>query len=215
MRIKNWREFQHYGDRNPPWIKLHNSLLSSKDWVALDDASRVLAVACMLIAAKSGTDGEFCGDAEYIRRVAYLNSEPDFKPLIRCGFIEDASNSLADDSKCLLRDRAETEQRQRREEESKKPPPFRKPSVEEVRGYIKEKKYNVDPELFIAHYESNGWLVGPNKMKNWKMAVVTWSKKKFASTQQSEGDAKNRELASLFPDDLPPLYAESGDPLYD
>jgi hypothetical protein len=27
LRVKNWSEFQHYKDRNPPWIKLHRTLL--------------------------------------------------------------------------------------------------------------------------------------------------------------------------------------------
>ena len=53
---------------------------------------------------------------------------------------------------------------------------FIKPSLEEVRQYITEKGYNIDPETFIAHYESNGWKVGRNAMKSWKSACVTWSK---------------------------------------
>jgi hypothetical protein len=85
FEIRNWRQFQHYHDRNPPWIKLHYELLSSRDWVSLDDASRVLAVACMLIASRN--DGKVPYDPEYVRRVAYLNTVPDFAPLVRCGFL--------------------------------------------------------------------------------------------------------------------------------
>jgi hypothetical protein len=92
LRVKNWTEFQHYRDRDPPWIKLHFSLLSSKDWVTLDDASRVLAIACMLIASRN--KGEVPNDPDYIRRVAYLNKAVNFKPLIDCGFLEDASGCL-------------------------------------------------------------------------------------------------------------------------
>jgi hypothetical protein len=99
-RIRNWAEFQHYKDRNPPWIKLHFELLSSADWVMLDDASRVLAVACMLLASRSG--GEIDGSEQglrYMKRVAYLNSSPDLSPLVQCGFLEplaDASTMQAD-----------------------------------------------------------------------------------------------------------------------
>lgn len=88
-RVKNWRQFQHYKDRNPPWIKLHFALLSSQDWVTLDDASRVLAIACMLIASRN--DGLIPADPAYIKRVAYLSRTPNFKPLIDCGFLESAS----------------------------------------------------------------------------------------------------------------------------
>ena len=88
-RVKNWRQFQHYRDRNPPWIKLHFAILSSTDWVTLDDASRVLAVACMLIASRN--EGVIPSDPAYLKRVAYLNKTPNFKPLLECGFLEDAS----------------------------------------------------------------------------------------------------------------------------
>lgn len=84
--IAEWKKYQHYKDRNPPWIKLHRDLLTSRTWVLLDDASRVLAIACMMIAA--ATDNKIPCDCDYVRRVAYLNSMPDFIPLIECGFIE-------------------------------------------------------------------------------------------------------------------------------
>jgi hypothetical protein len=90
--IAAWKEYQHYKDRNPPWIKLHYELLSSRTWCNLDDASRVLAVACMLIASRN--DGNIPDDPEYLKRVAYLNCEPDFQPLLDCGFLQ--SNQVID-----------------------------------------------------------------------------------------------------------------------
>jgi hypothetical protein len=53
---------------------------------------------------------------------------------------------------------------------------FTPPTIDEVKNYILEKGYNIDAEHFVAYYESNGWKVGKNKMKDWKFAVVTWSK---------------------------------------
>jgi len=53
---------------------------------------------------------------------------------------------------------------------------FVKPSVEEVKAYCQERGNSVDPEAFVAFYESNGWKVGKNPMKNWKSAVITWEK---------------------------------------
>ena len=107
IRIINWERMQHYKDRNPPWIKLHFSLLASEDWVSLDDASRVLAIACMLIASRN--EGVVPDNPAYLKRVAYLNRSPNFKPLVECGFLESAS-----DCKQMLADaRPETEERQR------------------------------------------------------------------------------------------------------
>lgn len=95
--IKNWTRFQHYKDRNPPWIKLHVEILASEDWVTLDDASKLLMLVCMMIAAKH--DGCVPDNPAYIRRVSYTAKLPNLKPLIACGFLvplADASTMLAD-----------------------------------------------------------------------------------------------------------------------
>ena len=53
---------------------------------------------------------------------------------------------------------------------------FSKPSVEEVREYCQQRKNSVDPETFVDFYESKGWKVGKNPMKDWKACVRTWEK---------------------------------------
>lgn len=65
---------------------------------------------------------------------------------------------------------------------------FRKPKVQEVEKYCKEKKYDIDPEAFYDFYESKGWMVGKNKMKSWKSAVRTWvSRQKQKEKKNSIG----------------------------
>lgn len=54
---------------------------------------------------------------------------------------------------------------------------FRKPTLEEVEEYCKERNNNVDAETFVNFYESKGWLVGKTKMKDWRACVRTWEKK--------------------------------------
>lgn len=51
---------------------------------------------------------------------------------------------------------------------------FTPPTVEEVRSYCNERRNGVNPQKFIDHYTANGWMVGKNKMKDWKAAVRTW-----------------------------------------
>lgn len=51
---------------------------------------------------------------------------------------------------------------------------FIKPTLEEVRQYCLERKNKIDAEKFIDYYESNGWKVGRNSMKDWKAAIRTW-----------------------------------------
>lgn len=47
---------------------------------------------------------------------------------------------------------------------------FTPPTLEEVKAYIAERKSPVDPQEFIDFYASKGWMVGKNKMKDWKAA---------------------------------------------
>jgi len=51
---------------------------------------------------------------------------------------------------------------------------FIKPSIVEIKNYMLEIGMNDVSEKWFDYYESNGWLVGKNKMKNWKAAVRTW-----------------------------------------
>ena len=80
---------------------------------------------------------------------------------------------------------------------------FTPPTVEEVKAYCTERQNTVDPVSFISFYESKGWMIGKNKMKDWKAAVRTWErsrqtekkaeKPKFDSFNQREYDFKELE----------------------
>lgn len=58
----------------------------------------------------------------------------------------------------------------------KKSRTFTPPSLDEVIAYCKERNNNVDPKRWHDFYQSKGWMVGKNKMKDWKAAVRTWEK---------------------------------------
>ena len=53
---------------------------------------------------------------------------------------------------------------------------FTPPTLEEVKAYCTDRNNNVDAERFIDYYTSNGWMVGKNKMKDWKASVRTWER---------------------------------------
>lgn len=55
---------------------------------------------------------------------------------------------------------------------------FKKPTLEEVKQYCLERNNKIDPEYFIDHYNSNGWKVGKNPMKDWKATIRTWEKRR-------------------------------------
>jgi predicted transcriptional regulator len=82
---------------------------------------------------------------------------------------------------------------------------FVPPTIEEVENYIKEKGYNVDAERFVAYYKSNGWKVGKNPMKDWKMAIVTWSKNDNQRTNNYktfEKQGYRHPATTIFSDEL-------------
>lgn len=56
---------------------------------------------------------------------------------------------------------------------------FTPPARGELAAYIAQNGYRVDPDLFLAHYESNGWRVGRNPMRNWRAAVRSWAGNAF------------------------------------
>ena len=60
---------------------------------------------------------------------------------------------------------------------------FIAPTVEDVRAYCQERHNNVDPVTFVNFYSSKGWMVGKNKMKDWKACVRTWERSETRSKQ--------------------------------
>jgi len=51
---------------------------------------------------------------------------------------------------------------------------FVKPTIEQLKEYMSEQGMNDIAENWLNHYEANGWMVGKNKMKDWKASVRTW-----------------------------------------
>ena len=71
---------------------------------------------------------------------------------------------------------------------------FVKPTLSEIEQYCIERKNNVNAEQFFDYYESNGWKVGKNSMKDWKAAVRTWERSEYRKPnfkKNSKEDALN------------------------
>lgn len=73
---------------------------------------------------------------------------------------------------------------------------FQPPTQQEVQDYVQLKGYSVDAEAFVAFYTSKGWMIGTNKMKDWRSAVVTWAKKD-RQTKKSEYGDRHREVSCV------------------
>lgn len=86
----------------------------------------------------------------------------------------------------------------------------RPPTVDEVAAYCREKGYGIDAEHFVSYYESNGWRVGKNPMKDWRAACRTWARNEYSKPAQSKTVAQTnytqREYKETKLGDLPDWY---------
>jgi hypothetical protein len=71
MSVVGWDKFQHYKDRDPPWIKLYRDLFTCESWVLGTDTSRLVQVASLLLAARYRNATPF--QWALVRRVANLD----------------------------------------------------------------------------------------------------------------------------------------------
>ena len=89
---------------------------------------------------------------------------------------------------------------------SNKKAAFVKPTLYDVQIYCAERGNTIDPQAFIDFYESNGWMVGKNRMKDWKAAVRTWESRNTArpkaqpARKQSNLERLNAMAAEIMGD---------------
>lgn len=126
LTVVNWDTYQHYRDRNPPWIKFHSSALEDPVIAALPDAAKAHLFGVWLLASR--LDNKIPADPAFIGKRINATTKIDLSLLLRCGFVDwgcgceqHASNPLATCSERNLartqrRDRGETEERQSRAE---------------------------------------------------------------------------------------------------
>ena len=61
---------------------------------------------------------------------------------------------------------------------------FKTPSIQMVAEYCASRQNKVDAETFIDFYASKNWMIGKNKMSNWKACVRTWEKTEKANANK-------------------------------
>lgn len=95
--------------------------------------------------------------------------------------------------------------------DTKKSSRFSPPTIQEVQAYALEMGYtSFGAERFVDFYKSKGWMVGKNKMKDWKAAVRNWAKneraapkidpkKEFAQREYTQED-KDRRVLDIIAD---------------
>lgn len=71
---------------------------------------------------------------------------------------------------------------------------FEAPTVQQVKDYCQADGHQIDAQQFVDFYTSKGWMIGKNKMKDWKAAVRTWTKNKAPSMPV---DQQSKPMATI------------------
>ena len=121
LTVKNWDEFQHYKDRNPPWIKLHRALLDDSEFARLPDASKAHLMLSWLLASQS--NGRIPDDPKFLQAKLGLDKQPDLQLLVESGFLipeqSASTNAEQDASKPLDLARSREERTKTSEEKER------------------------------------------------------------------------------------------------
>ena len=222
LRVKNFDKFQHYKDRNPPWIKLYNDLLDDYDFSCLQDASKLHLLMIWLVASR--TNNKIPIDTKWIERKINATESVNLDELLASGFLEKheenqklhnveqvASTTLSkrkqDD--CL---EGETEREGEIEKEVKKsstPPVIKIPLNDGSEFDVMEKEVEewigLYPSVNIMQELRNmrGWCIG-NKSKRKTRSGVLRFITSWLSKEQNKGGGAQRPPSSnngpLVPD---------------
>jgi hypothetical protein len=78
---------------------------------------------------------------------------------------------------------------------------FTPPSVTEIKSYCDHRNNKIDPQHFFDFYSSKGWMIGKNKMKDWKACVRTWERKQITQPQKTDAMERlqDKTWASFIP----------------
>lgn len=99
FQIKNWDTFQHYHDRNPPWIKLYNKLFEDFEFENLDDNSKLHLILIWLLASR--TNNKIPYNNKWVKKKIGVDSNVDLNILLKAGYIHKLPNEINDASKKL------------------------------------------------------------------------------------------------------------------
>lgn len=85
--VRNWYSFQHYKDRNPPWIKLYNELLDDYEFDSLSDAAKGHLICIWMLASR--LDNKIPYKPAWIAKKIGANSDVDIPALIEMEFLKE------------------------------------------------------------------------------------------------------------------------------
>jgi len=180
LKVKNWEQFQHYKKRNPPWIKLHRAVFDDYDFESLPNGTQLDLIRLWILAASDS--GYVPNDHRLLRRLSRADHNINIKLLVDKGFLIPYASKMLAPCKQNLIPESESEgdihtHRDNHPRVPTKVKPFQKPTLLQVSDYmdsIGTPNLEFESKGFLDYYDSNGWRVGRNSMKDWKAAARNW-----------------------------------------
>jgi hypothetical protein len=136
ISVRNWRRFQHYRDRNPPWVKNYTELLSDEAYLALPGGTRSVLHGLWLAYASSRA--RLSADTGSLtRRLNLRVTKRQLEVLVQAGFIEIVDSApLADGYHAASTTRAREEAEAETEEEAEVKPSTTKEEIENFNSLV-------------------------------------------------------------------------------
>ncbi len=118
--VKGWDEFQHYKDRNPPWIKLHNHLLDDYEFEGLGDAAKGHLLCIWMLASRTKNEMPF--DEKWITKKIGASTKVNLQALVDAEFliVEHDASTLLHNEMQLATVSVSSEEKRREEAETEK-----------------------------------------------------------------------------------------------
>jgi hypothetical protein len=219
LSVSNWERFQHYKDRDPPWVKLYRDLLTSESWVLGNDLSRVVQVASIMLAPRYGNQIPFrfdllrkvmnldCTEAQFIKAVQHLT---DTKFLVIQQLPTEQKETEQSASSVLASCTSETDQiraekRQSREREARARPARQVPDsfavTEDMRSWAQRECPGVNVDAETAKFRDHEFA---KPRTDWLKAWRNWLRRsgEMGSSRVNGSPRKSfaEQLAALDPD---------------
>ena len=110
--------------------------------------------------------------------------------------INDDNNTISEDVN--VSNNPQSKVKESKVKESKVKNIFIPPTLEEVTEYCRERNNGIDPQRFIDFYSAKGWMIGKNKMKDWKAAVRTWERGQKGVHNSHENPTMSRNVENAL-----------------
>ena len=168
-----------------------NAIKGSARWRNMSDSQRGWYISLLIEAADSDKPGWLVNDMSVLwakagaKTMAYFQREG--QSVLACFNVRTEDGRWISNRK-LLKSLANHADIRKHRSLIKRGNGFVVPSLEEVKTYLEERKSPVDAETFWNFYESKGWKVGNQPMKQWRSAVVTWERKQGNGSGELCGD---------------------------